>query len=389
MQVSYQFVHNEINLSTCKNFIPQKITSSYPITNLLYIINTDDELQKFDLILLNKIFKITTEDDFGEYEYDLKPLNIQPFMCRELSRIVIQLGSSNSVVTNATMHGILADDDDNDFMMEIYDTKSYTINNTQTVCRSIISNVFYIIYESSANERNLDTLVYNGSILTDFTYERVNNTCYKIEVALSECDLYITSLIDQTIKVVYKIEHTLTYDGSNNIIGTCAQNARKKITFKTRAEKPVIDQNVENNINVTLPPDMRIKITKFVSSKLEEDKLTCPLTQDDIEENERYYKCAQCKNAFGFVTMSSWLKINKKCPLCRLRWPDSDILYINTNVTFVHVVVQSTLSNQVKIIQNEREERRRLEREERRRVIANINNVYTNYINELNDEHEL
>lgn len=375
MQISHQFTYNEINLSKCKNFIPQKITSSYPITNLLYIINNDNELQNLNLINLNKIFKIITENDFGIFEYDLQPLNLQPFMCRELSRIMIQTRELNDNVINATIYGILADDDDNDFITDTYDFKDYIIHASRTKRYNVISNVFYVIYENIVNEQNTDILLYDDFSMIDFTYERINNTCYKIEVMTTNSSLQITSLLDQTIQIIYKKEYILNYDSSNNIIGKFIQNTKEKIIFK----KPdIIDVLSPSDIDVSLPSDMCIKITKFISNKLEEDKLICPLSQDEIKDNGRYYKCIQCKNIFGFVMMSEWLKINDQCPLCRKKWPASDIIHINTNISFIHIVTHLPLQKQIKISKSERDERLR--------VITNINNIYANYINEINDE---
>ena len=361
MQVSYQFAHNMIDLSVCENFIPHIITTTHPISTLKYIIN-NHTIQKLDFTIINKIFNIKTEDDFGEYEYDLRSLDLQPFVSREQSHIEICAGNISLV---ANIHGVIADDDDNDFMVEYYESKQYNINTIHPVCYNINTNIFYIIYDSAINEQNLDALVYDGHVLVDFTYERISSTCYKINSVMPNCLLKITSLIDQTIDIVHKHEHTLLFDGSSNVM--CVNNGSKSLIFEFH------DQNKNKDIDVSMPSDMRIKITQIVSSELE--YATCPITQDDIEHKERYYKCQRCSNAFGFEMMNRWLKTNKSCPLCKLSWPDTDTIYINTNESFVHKIVPSNKNKNINIMREEHERRQRL--------INNVNNVYTSYINEL------
>lgn len=305
MQLFYNFTYNMLDLSNCKTFIPQTIQSNCPISTIAYYIN-DNRIETLDLTIMNKIFNIMSEDDFGNYEYNLCLLNLSPFIQNEHSYIEIQTGN---IILNATIHGIETSNIDT---LECYENKKYNITTNNPICHIANSNIIYILYEKDFN-----LLIYDNSVLLDFTREHINEYCCKINLDVSNCLLKIITSYNQTINIVYK--HT-------------RERARVRA----------------NGIDISMPNDMCIKIKQIMSLKL--DYTICPITQDEIEYRERYYKCKRCNNIFAFNTMNHWLKTDKSCPICKISWPNADTVYINTDEPFIHKFVLTDINKIIKLL---------------------------------------
>jgi hypothetical protein len=61
------------------------------------------------------------------------------------------------------------------------------------------------------------------------------------------------------------------------------------------------------------------------------NKLTCSITQCEIDINTRYMSCAQCSNNYMEESIKNWFihrSSRKSCPICRTNWLDFNV-YIN------------------------------------------------------------
>ena len=61
------------------------------------------------------------------------------------------------------------------------------------------------------------------------------------------------------------------------------------------------------------------------------NKLTCSITQCEIDINDRYMSCVQCSNNYMEESIKNWFihrPDRKSCPMCRTNWTDFNV-YIN------------------------------------------------------------
>lgn len=356
MDVNYHFENNILNLDRYESFIANKIISNYPIKKLSYICNSWT-IQEFDLTLLDQIYKIKLETDMGEYEYNLKPLMLQPYMNRKHSRLVIESGT---ISINADIYGEVIEDGDTDVILDVFDVRSYSTEACCTKCYIVNTTEFYLLFNDDHAESQVDGLIYDGTILTNFNYDKINNKCYKYTVTKSGLTLNITSLQYVEFKIVSKHENMLQFDASNNIIGMINHATDKKINF-------IAYEHTIPEFDITIPSNIPLKIEKIETSLVSE-KL-CAITCDDFELNDRYLQCRRCKKPFTLDAMIRWLKINFSCPMCKQKWTKTDNIYVNSNITFIHEVRTVNKPKDIRIKQ-------------RNIQIQNMRNTFDNLIND-------
>ena len=60
-----------------------------------------------------------------------------------------------------------------------------------------------------------------------------------------------------------------------------------------------------------------------MAKRIEEDNI-CPITLEEIEENEYYMTCRSCNKHFKLEPLKKWLESANSCPLCRSEWLNND-----------------------------------------------------------------
>jgi hypothetical protein len=78
-------------------------------------------------------------------------------------------------------------------------------------------------------------------------------------------------------------------------------------------------------------------VSQVLNRKIEgEDNNTCPIEHTEIQPNQRYMLCSNCKNCYNEYAMISWvINCNNNnrsvtCPTCRENWSDFNV-YINAD----------------------------------------------------------
>ena len=59
----------------------------------------------------------------------------------------------------------------------------------------------------------------------------------------------------------------------------------------------------------------------------------CPIEYTNINIDDKYLHCNNCKHNFCNDSIIKWLNINKSCPMCRSVWNEY-IIYINKEDTY-------------------------------------------------------
>lgn len=60
-----------------------------------------------------------------------------------------------------------------------------------------------------------------------------------------------------------------------------------------------------------------------MAKRIEKDNI-CPITLEEIEEDEYYMTCRRCNKHFKLEPLKKWLKSDNSCPLCRSEWLNDD-----------------------------------------------------------------
>jgi hypothetical protein len=70
-----------------------------------------------------------------------------------------------------------------------------------------------------------------------------------------------------------------------------------------------------------------------VNRLIDNDRIICNISQEDIIDGELYMSCNNCMNNFKKIDLSLWLSQNiysrRTCPTCRAHWNNYDV-YINS-----------------------------------------------------------
>jgi hypothetical protein len=125
------------------------------------------------------------------------------------------------------------------------------------------------------------------------------------------------------------------YENSNiHIYRECDGNGiYQRISFETRGPRGTNfetigpsgttgpNQSIVNNINENI----------VYRPILDNEKLTCCITYEEILVNTRYMRCNVCENNYGEQNIKQWFRqslYRRTCPMCRADWLDLNI-YIN------------------------------------------------------------
>ena len=60
-----------------------------------------------------------------------------------------------------------------------------------------------------------------------------------------------------------------------------------------------------------------------MAKRIEEDNI-CPISLEEIKENEYYMTCRRCNKHFKLEPLKRWLEDNNSCPLCRSGWLNNE-----------------------------------------------------------------
>jgi hypothetical protein len=95
-------------------------------------------------------------------------------------------------------------------------------------------------------------------------------------------------------------------------------------------ENSYIDDYPPNSYTPFQEPTQE-QISELVNRKIPEQKKTCGISLDEINENEKYMRCHNCTNNFKELEIKTWLETRRNCPTCRMYWLDFNV-YVNIDL---------------------------------------------------------
>ncbi len=230
-------------------------------------------------------------------------LNLQ---IRQYQEQNIILNQNDNNLTNLNLHGnvtgIFIDNVNINeitnikLKLENYERINYNIIQLQLFTKEIDNNCFYIPFNDLDFSNNL---FYDNSVSSSIDFSRINNISIEIR-----------SNIEQDIKIKTFSHNILRISGGLSGL-----------------ENLSINQTMNNNFRQFIT-------TNYISSEnIEQNKTIdgdtfCPITHQEIKQEDKYMKCNKCHKNFIENALKIWLIENRTCPMCRQTWT-SKFIYTN------------------------------------------------------------
>jgi predicted Zn-ribbon and HTH transcriptional regulator len=210
----------------------------------------------------------------------------------------------------------------------------------------------------------------SGSIITGINpyLELYSNLDGSVYITVYEYDIF--RVHNSHFKTIYFLHNT-----TEEIINRMNQRNEELAPppLPPVENEPVIindDNQIENFINNYIKPeinnDMNLykdlldqyekdNVIEILKSDIEDD---CVISMTEIEKDEYFYKCAQCKKPSKYQEFREWIKLNKKCPHCTKEIITFPKLYIckesfsndliETKIEYVYEEEDNTIENNKK-----------------------------------------
>lgn len=154
----------------------------------------------------------------------------------------------------------------------------------RTIIKKITDNCFYLPFDMNSDYTNLN-------IHTSINFSAINS-----------------NLIQLIISTRTPVPNFQIYVDYHNVFECHQGMGHNSFNY----------MSAESNILVGAPINAGSPIVTVQSRKLGGDK-TCPVTYNDIDENDKYTYCSRCKKNFS-ENVFEWIITKKSCPMCRNKW---------------------------------------------------------------------
>jgi hypothetical protein len=201
----------------------------------------------------------------------------------------------------------------------------------------INENMYYFPFNSEKSYNDRSQASYNGAInFNTFEYSFLNLKFSTIQEKVS-----IYGLNKNIYNQRHEVVSIQNMNSSFNLYERIMTNYLPPIEDLIQ---PFIQRDIElqnNVLDVAHINDPSFNDIPYISQVLnrkigENDNNTCPIEQIEIQPNERYMLCSNCKNCYNEYAMINWFvncNSNNRvvtCPTCRETWSDHNV-YINAD----------------------------------------------------------
>lgn len=210
------------------------------------------------------------------------------------------------------------------------------------MCNIINNNIIYVPFNSDITYDTRNQNSYTGSINID----RIDNSFLNLKFSSLKNQVYIYALTNNFynqrngsgfLNFVYPLQH-ITQDFSYHTLTPIEDLLRPYRNSMFYHEILQDGPEFEMVLNDTYTDASGNYISQVLNRPIEdEERNTCPISQLQIQEGERYMLCAGCLNCYNEMDLIQWFQNQHghnrapTCPTCREPWRDFNV-YINIHL---------------------------------------------------------
>ena len=210
------------------------------------------------------------------------------------------------------------------------------------MCTIINNNIIYMPFNSDITYDTINQNSYTGSINID----RIDNSFLNLKFSSVKNQVYIYALTNNFynqrngsgfITFLYPLQN-ITQDFSYHTLTPIEDLLRPYRNSMFYHEILQDGPEFEMHLNDAYTDASGNYISQVLNRLIEdEERNTCPISQLQIQQGERYMLCAGCLNCYNEMDLIQWFQNQNghnrvpSCPTCREPWRDFNV-YINSNI---------------------------------------------------------